>query len=219
MNAQEIIEWILDGIKDDKYILDLRQETQRTISNGITSYVVHAPEKPYILNINDVVIQTSSKIMIVDQQLFMQLFIPTTYGEYAWDNTYGTIFRREELYESYCHFTLMGMIKYLEASSDINNPFPTEAGNWQGVTVTVPVECTDQVNYPKIYVDDSTTPLYEGLINIPTEHDGKFNMYMRFDPMDTTHRYDFVWSKQHSDTVVFDASKTAILTKEETDNL
>ena len=217
-NTKEITQWIYDSIDEGCYIVDLRETIPfRGNPHNGNFIVIMEADKQHVIRGIDVVVKADKKIYIVNASVFKELFIPSPFGTYDWDGKVGTVIRRNESITSYFHYDIIGMIKYLETSVD--NPFPPEEGNWQGVNIVVPKECTDQVNYPKIYIDDEETPTYEGVVYMPVDSEGRLELKMKFSENKLSYKHIIKWSDSHSEIVVFDATNATILTKEETINL
>lgn len=216
-NAKEITQWIYDAMDTGSYIVDLREiKPDRHNPRNGNFIVIIDEEKQHVIREIDIVVKADNKIYITHQDVYDELFVPSPFGVYNWDHKVGTVIRRYENYRSYYHYNVIGLIDFIEASTDPDNPFPTEEGNWEGITIVVPNECTDKLNYPKIYIDDNETPTYEGVVNMPVDEIGRIMIKMKFSEDKLSYKHLVKWSDEHSDTVVFDATEAVLLTKEET---
>lgn len=216
-NKAEVSKWIYDSLDSQHYIVDLRENIP--VSNVPISQefiVINHDNEQYIIRTNDVIIKTDTKIYIVYENIFKELFIPTPYGKYDWDKNIGSVIRRNESFTSYYHYDIIGMVPYVNIGKD---SLVTEDGNWQYIDAVVPIECIDHENYPEIYIDDSKDAVYKGLVNMNINTAGLLKLPMKFDINKLTYKYVINWSEDHSDTVVFDATPAVLLTQEETDKL
>lgn len=212
-NVKEITQWIYSEIDMKKYIVDLRERRDNvTHSPNARMIVINNENKHYVITSDDVVISTDNKIFITSETIMKELFIPSPYGEYEWDFENGTVIRRNENITSYFHYDVIGTIA---RTSKIINSVEV-FGNFEGIKISMAAECTDNEHYPKIYMDDNSSPLYDGYVNIPNKTDDGFKLLMNFSANSTTHKYVIKWSDSYSDTVVFDASKATLLTAAET---
>ena len=215
-NKQEVSKWIYDAINNGSYIIDLRKNVYNSKSIRYLEFtVIFFENTQYTIYETDVIVKADNKLFIIHKDLFKELFIQSPYGKYEWDYNHGSVIRRNTNITSYFHYDIHGMIKYLDVSTDINNPFPTESGNWQGLNITIPKECEDYINFPKIYVDDNDTPIYEGIYSIPVNN-AIINLKIKYSNDKLVYKYIFKWSEKHSDTIILDATNAILLTQEET---